>query len=100
MTAAQASAQDSESGLFPSPIPPTCLPACPAAALPCPAPAQIGLVSQTPTLFASSIFDNIALASGAGMERVVQAAMAANAHGFISKLPNGWVRWRVGCSEG
>ena len=25
------------------------------------------------------------------MEQVVAAAMAANAHGFISKLPNGWV---------
>ncbi len=25
------------------------------------------------------------------MEQVVQAAIAANAHGFISKLPNGWV---------
>ena len=28
--------------------------------------------------------------SGASMEQVVQASMAANAHGFISKLPNGW----------
>lgn len=27
--------------------------------------------------------------SGASMDQVVQAAMAANAHGFISKLPNG-----------
>ncbi|EFN57797.1 hypothetical protein CHLNCDRAFT_51094 [Chlorella variabilis] len=51
---------------------------------------QFGLVSQTPTLFASSIFDNIALDSGASMEQVVAAAMAANAHGFISKLPNGY----------
>jgi ATP-binding cassette subfamily B (MDR/TAP) protein 1 len=46
-------------------------------------------VSQTPTLFASSIFDNIALDSGACMEQVVAAAMAANAHGFVSKLPHG-----------
>ncbi|KAI7841858.1 hypothetical protein COHA_004387 [Chlorella ohadii] len=52
---------------------------------------RVGLVAQTPTLFASSIFANIALDSGATMEQVVQAAIAANAHGFISKLPNGWV---------
>ncbi|PRW59338.1 ATP-binding cassette transporter [Chlorella sorokiniana] len=51
---------------------------------------RVGLVAQTPTLFASSIFANIALDSGASMEQVVQAAIAANAHGFISKLPNGY----------
>lgn len=50
---------------------------------------QFGLVSQNPTLFASSIFDNIALDSGATSEQVVAAAVAANAHGFICKLPNG-----------
>ena len=33
--------------------------------------------------------------SGASMEQVVQAAIAANAHGFISKLPAGWVGTRL-----
>ncbi|PSC68810.1 ABC transporter B family member 1 [Micractinium conductrix] len=51
---------------------------------------QIGLVSQSPTLFATSIHDNIALATGASHEAVVAAAMAANAHNFISKLPKGY----------
>ena len=64
---------------------------------------QVGLVGQSPTLFASTIFENIALASGAGMEAVVQAAITANAHGFIIKLPNGWAgggRGGVGVRDG
>lgn len=94
---------------------------------------QIGLVSQQPVLFASTIFENISLSTGATMEQVgwgpqsclqsetarkglwpccaafpaqqrcittaclacpcsvqvVQAAIAANAHSFIEKLPSG-----------
>ncbi|KAL4425508.1 hypothetical protein ABPG75_009524 [Micractinium tetrahymenae] len=52
--------------------------------------AQVGLVSQQPVLFASTIFENIALTTGATMEQVVQASIAANAHSFIEKLPNGY----------
>lgn len=61
---------------------------------------QVGLVAQQPTLFASSIYDNIALDSGAGAEAVVAAALAANAHGFITRLPNGWVELQpAGCGD-
>ena len=69
---------------------------------------QIGVVSQTPSLFMLSIKDNIAL--GAGLEfdhdpktgnvqvhrkqvsddDIIYAAKMANAHGFISKLPEGY----------
>jgi ATP-binding cassette subfamily B (MDR/TAP) protein 1 len=52
---------------------------------------QMALVSQEPTLFAISIFENIALGrSGATREEVVEAAKAANAHNFISALPGGY----------
>ncbi|KAJ0989438.1 hypothetical protein J5N97_007794 [Dioscorea zingiberensis] len=52
---------------------------------------QMGLVSQEPVLFATSIKENIQFANEeATMEQVVSAAKAANAHDFISKLPNGY----------
>lgn len=49
---------------------------------------QIGLVSQEPVLFATTIFENIA-AGGNGITRdqVVAAAKLANAHTFIMSLP-------------
>ncbi|KAG4038305.1 ABC transporter B family member 2 [Phytophthora cactorum] len=49
---------------------------------------QIGLVSQEPVLFATTIFENIA-AGGNGISRdqVVAAAKLANAHNFIMTLP-------------
>ncbi|KAG6608770.1 Multidrug resistance protein ABC Superfamily [Phytophthora cinnamomi] len=49
---------------------------------------QIGLVSQEPVLFATTIFENIA-AGGEGItrEQVVAAAKLANAHTFIMSLP-------------
>ena len=50
---------------------------------------QVGLVAQAPTLFAATIHENIALDSGASSEAVVAAALAANAHGFITRLPDG-----------
>ncbi|RHY58788.1 hypothetical protein DYB34_005953 [Aphanomyces astaci] len=52
---------------------------------------QIGLVSQEPVLFATTILENIA-AGGANISReeVVAAAKLANAHDFISKLPQGY----------
>lgn len=53
---------------------------------------QIGLVSQEPCLFHSSIYDNIVYGCPAATrEQVHAAARAANAHDFIIKLPHGWV---------
>ena len=49
---------------------------------------KIGLVSQEPVLFASSIKDNIAYGKdGATMEEIRAAAELANAARFIDKLP-------------
>lgn len=52
---------------------------------------QMGLVNQEPVLFATSIKENILFGKeGASMEDVISAAKAANAHDFISKLPDGY----------
>ncbi|KAH7415620.1 hypothetical protein KP509_14G054100 [Ceratopteris richardii] len=52
---------------------------------------QIGLVNQEPALFATSILGNILYGKeGATQMEVVEAAKAANAHSFISELPNGY----------
>jgi ATP-binding cassette subfamily B protein len=49
------------------------------------------LVQQETFLFNDSIADNIRYGHGeATMEQVIAATKAANAHGFISKLPNGY----------
>jgi len=49
---------------------------------------QIGLVSQEPILFATSIADNIRYGkASATMDEIIAAAKAANAHNFISNLP-------------
>ncbi|KAJ6328955.1 hypothetical protein OIU77_010602 [Salix suchowensis] len=51
---------------------------------------KIGLVSQEPVLFASSIKDNIAYGKdGATTEEIKAAAELANAAKFIDKLPQG-----------
>lgn len=51
---------------------------------------KIGLVSQEPVLFASSIKDNIAYGKdGATIEEIRAAAELANAAKFIDKLPQG-----------
>lgn len=67
--------------------------------------AHLGLVSQEPTLFATTIAENIAYgapgASGASLggkgadlgvarERIEAAAKAANAHDFIVSFPDGY----------
>jgi ATP-binding cassette subfamily B (MDR/TAP) protein 1 len=53
--------------------------------------AQMGLVSQEPALFATSIRDNILLGKeDATEEEIIAAAMAADAHSFISQLPQGY----------
>ncbi|KAJ4841170.1 hypothetical protein Tsubulata_030195, partial [Turnera subulata] len=52
---------------------------------------QMGLVNQEPALFATSIKENILFGKeGASVELVETAAMAANAHDFILKLPDGY----------
>ncbi|CAN6271741.1 unnamed protein product [Urochloa humidicola] len=53
--------------------------------------AQMGLVSQEPALFATSIRENILFGKeDATEEEIVTAAKAANAHNFISQLPQGY----------
>ncbi|KAH9290787.1 hypothetical protein KI387_034904, partial [Taxus chinensis] len=52
---------------------------------------RIGLVSQEPALFATSIKENILFGKEEGnMEEVIAAAQAANAHKFITQLPRGY----------
>ncbi|KAF5175694.1 Abc transporter b family member [Thalictrum thalictroides] len=52
---------------------------------------KIGLVQQEPSLFATSIFENIAYGKdGATEAEVIEAARAANVHVFVSSLPEGY----------
>ncbi|CAH2058975.1 unnamed protein product [Thlaspi arvense] len=52
---------------------------------------QIGLVSQEPALFATSIKENILLGRpDADQVEIEEAARVANAHSFIIKLPDGF----------
>ncbi|XP_010514543.1 PREDICTED: ABC transporter B family member 22-like isoform X2 [Camelina sativa] len=52
---------------------------------------QMGLVSQEPTLFATSIEENILFGKeDASMDEVVEAAKSSNAHDFISQFPLGY----------
>lgn len=52
---------------------------------------QMGLVSQEPALFATSIANNILLGKeDASLDRVIEAAKAANAHSFVEGLPDGY----------
>jgi ATP-binding cassette subfamily B (MDR/TAP) protein 1 len=61
---------------------------------------QISLVSQEPTLFGTTIYGNIAHGligtrfedekADAQKERIIEAAKMANAHDFISALPEGY----------
>jgi ABC-type multidrug transport system fused ATPase/permease subunit len=52
---------------------------------------RCALVQQETFLFNDSILDNIRFGHGeATMDDVIAAARAANAHGFISKFPNGY----------
>lgn len=52
---------------------------------------QMGLVSQEPALFATSIKENILFGKeDASMDEVVEAAKASNAHNFISQFPHGY----------
>ena len=49
--------------------------------------ARVGLVSQEPTLFATTIARNIAAFTDASAAEIVAASEAANAHSFIMNLP-------------
>jgi ATP-binding cassette, subfamily B, bacterial len=52
---------------------------------------QFALVLQDPVLFSTTIADNIAYGRpDATMDEIVAAAKAANAHTFISKMPDGY----------
>lgn len=52
---------------------------------------QISIVHQEPLLFAGSIYDNIRYGrEDATDDDVLAAAQAANAHEFVSRLPNGY----------
>lgn len=52
---------------------------------------HIGLVQQEPALFATTIYENILYGSeGASQSEVIESAMLANAHSFITSLPEGY----------
>ncbi len=52
---------------------------------------QIGMVLQDNFLFSGTVHDNILMGNpSAGEEEIIRAAKAANAHEFISELPNGY----------
>lgn len=52
---------------------------------------QIGLVSQEPALFATTIKENMLLGRpDATLVEIEEAARVANAHSFIVKLPDGF----------
>ena len=52
---------------------------------------QIGVVLQEPFLFNGTVADNIAYGNpDASLAEIVAAAKAANAYGFISKMPDGF----------
>ena len=52
---------------------------------------HIGVVSQEPVLFNTTIAENIRYGrEDATMEDIIQAAKNANAHDFISQLPDGY----------
>jgi len=52
---------------------------------------QIGYVQQEPIMFRDTIFNNIAYSKpGATADEVINVADIANAHGFISRLPDSY----------
>ncbi|ESO99813.1 hypothetical protein LOTGIDRAFT_201107 [Lottia gigantea] len=52
---------------------------------------QIGVVSQEPVLFASTIEENIRYGDlNASKDEIIQAAKEANAHSYITSLPKGY----------
>ncbi|XP_041933171.1 antigen peptide transporter 2a [Alosa sapidissima] len=52
---------------------------------------KIAMVGQEPVLFSGSVRDNIAYGLGeCSLQRIQEAALKANAHGFISQLEKGY----------
>jgi ATP-binding cassette subfamily B protein len=52
---------------------------------------QIGMVLQTPFLFRGTLAENIAYGKpDASLEEIIRSAKAANAHDFITRLPEGY----------
>ncbi|MGQ0520902.1 MAG: ABC transporter ATP-binding protein [Actinomycetota bacterium] len=52
---------------------------------------SVGVVFQEPALFSGSVYENISYGTEAAThEQVVAAARAANAHGFVERLPKGY----------
>ncbi|KAK1406623.1 hypothetical protein QVD17_42091 [Tagetes erecta] len=52
---------------------------------------RIGLVQQEPSLFSTTIYDNIKYGNEEASEiEIINAAKLANAHEFISRMPNGY----------
>lgn len=52
---------------------------------------QLAIVAQTPSLFSGDVFHNIRYGNpDASEEAVIAAAKAANAHEFITRLPDGY----------
>ena len=52
---------------------------------------QIGYVQQEPQMFRDTVFNNIAYGSrDVHVEQVISAAEVANAHGFISRMPDAY----------
>ncbi|KAG1668332.1 Multidrug resistance protein 1 [Nymphon striatum] len=49
---------------------------------------NISLVSQEPSLFATNVSENISFGLDMSEDKIISAAKAANAHNFITKLPN------------
>ncbi len=53
--------------------------------------AKMGIVTQDTFLFNSNIAENIAYGlTGYPMEKIIEAAKTANAHNFITQMPNGY----------
>ncbi|KNA06481.1 hypothetical protein SOVF_180640, partial [Spinacia oleracea] len=52
---------------------------------------KIGLVQQEPALFSTTVYDNIRYGNENATEvEIIQAAKAANAHEFITRMPEGY----------
>ncbi len=51
---------------------------------------QVGLVPQEPFLIAATVRENIAMGRSLTNEQIIAAAQSAQAHEFVSALPNGY----------
>ena len=51
---------------------------------------NVAIVSQEPTLFGTTIAENIAYGRKVPLDRIVEVSRMANAHQFIAEFPNGY----------